>query len=334
MLRRLFRRSLSNRTVIAAMIVCSAIVAATAASAATLTLSWMDNAAGTAMFKVERKTGTTGTYTLIGTTGTGIETYADSTVSVGTTYCYRVKASNAFGDSGYSNEACGSVAATFDVTIAKAGTGSGTVVSAPAGINCGSDCVGSYVPSGTVTLTATPVGGSFFSGWSGGGCAGTGPCVMAGNAKVTVTATFSLDNNGQVVPGALTLALTGQIRDRVGMSNGAGAPDGFLDGTFLVTLGGTSARTVTRLELQRTGGGVWDTVGSSSAWILGVATSLDGSLLNTSSDSVNFTLAPGGSAVLFASDTGGGLFASGSAFTLTATFSDGSTASASTTVFP
>jgi hypothetical protein len=423
-LRRLFCRSLSNRTVIAAMIVCSAIVAATAASAATLTLNWVDNAAGTAMFKVERKTGTTGTYTLIGTTGTGIETYADSTVSVGTTYCYRVKASNAFGDSGYSNEACGSVAATFDVTVAKAGTGSGTVVSAPAGINCGSDCVGSYVPSGIVTLTATPVGGSFFSGWSGGGCAGTGPCVMAGNAKVTVTATFSLDNtlptvsitspasgssvsgsvsvavsaadhaavarvelwvdgalvatdtaapwsfawnstaqpngahsllakaydaagnagssasisvtvnNGQVVPGALTLAFTGQIRDRVGMSNDARAPDGILDGTFQLTLGGTSARTVTRLELRRTGGGVWDTVGSSGEWIIGVATSLDGSLLNTSSDSVNFTLDPGDSAVLFASDTGGGLFASGSAFTLTATFSDGSTASASTTVFP
>jgi hypothetical protein len=59
---------------------------------------------------VERKTETTGAYAWIAATGTGITTYTDSTVVVGTTYCYRVQASNASGNSDYSNEACGSLA--------------------------------------------------------------------------------------------------------------------------------------------------------------------------------------------------------------------------------
>jgi len=71
-----------------------------------LTLDWVDNAGGTANFSIERKTGTTGTYVRIATTSPGITTYVDSTVAAGTTYCYRVKASNALGDSGYSNETC------------------------------------------------------------------------------------------------------------------------------------------------------------------------------------------------------------------------------------
>ena len=72
-----------------------------------LTLAWTDNAAGTAVFKIQRKTGVSGTYAQIGTTGLGATGYVDATVVTGTTYCYRVCASNANGDSAYSNEACG-----------------------------------------------------------------------------------------------------------------------------------------------------------------------------------------------------------------------------------
>ena len=192
-------RSVSNRIVwkiFGALLIGSALFAVGAERAAQLTLDWVDNAGGTANFIVERKTGTTGTYARIATTGTGITTYADSAVVAGTTYCYRVKASNvnasnAFGDSGYSNEACGSPAAGFDFTIAKAGTGSGTVVSSPPGIDCGDNCVTSYPAGKVITLTATAAWGSFFSGWSGGGCSGTAPCVIAGNMPVTVTAIFT-----------------------------------------------------------------------------------------------------------------------------------------------
>ena len=60
---------------------------------------------------IERKTGTNRTYARIATTGTGITTYTDPAVVARTTYCYRVKASKALGESGYSNEACGSPSA-------------------------------------------------------------------------------------------------------------------------------------------------------------------------------------------------------------------------------
>ncbi len=91
-----------------------------------------------------------------------------------------------------------SVTATFaqqtaGLNVARAGNGSGTVTSSPAGINCGSDCSETFALGTMVTLTATPTPGtSTFTGWSGGGCSGTGTCVVTFNAATTVTATFGL----------------------------------------------------------------------------------------------------------------------------------------------
>ena len=84
------------------------------------------------------------------------------------------------------------VTATFDtanVTVTKAGDGSGTVISSPAGINCGIDCTEPYLPGTTVTLTATPSATSVFLGWSGA-CSGTGTCVVVAGSDASVTATF------------------------------------------------------------------------------------------------------------------------------------------------
>ncbi|MBK1695464.1 hypothetical protein CKO09_12055 [Chromatium weissei] len=77
----------------------------------------------------------------------------------------------------------------LNLTIVKAGTG--TVTSAPAGINCGATCSMNFDSGRLVTLTATAVTGSIFSGWSGGGCSGTGTCTVTMNAAQTVTATFT-----------------------------------------------------------------------------------------------------------------------------------------------
>ncbi len=80
------------------------------------------------------------------------------------------------------------------LTVNKTGLGSGTVTSNPAGISCGSNCSALYSNSVSVTLTATPSAGSTFTGWSGGGCSGTGTCVATMNAATTVTATFATTN--------------------------------------------------------------------------------------------------------------------------------------------
>ena len=80
----------------------------------------------------------------------------------------------------------------FLVTVIRAGTGAGTVTSAPAGIDCGADCTENYNWGTAVTLTAAPSTGSTFAGWSGAGCTGTGTCVVTVNAASTVTATFTL----------------------------------------------------------------------------------------------------------------------------------------------
>jgi hypothetical protein len=94
-------------------------------------------------------------------------------------------------------DAAKSVTATFSLeaftlTVSKAGTGSGTVTSSPAGINCGATCAAPYDVNTSVTLTAAAATGSTFTGWSGSGCSGTGTCVVTMDAAKSVTATFTL----------------------------------------------------------------------------------------------------------------------------------------------
>jgi parallel beta-helix repeat protein len=77
------------------------------------------------------------------------------------------------------------------LTVVRAGLGNGTVTSAPAGITCGATCSATFPSGGAVVLTATPAAGSVFTGWSGGGCSGTGTCSVTVTSATTVTATFA-----------------------------------------------------------------------------------------------------------------------------------------------
>jgi hypothetical protein len=79
----------------------------------------------------------------------------------------------------------------FTLSVAKAGGGTGSVASNPAGISCGATCSASYPSGTTLTLTATPASNSLFAGWSGA-CSGTGACQVTMSAARSVTATFNL----------------------------------------------------------------------------------------------------------------------------------------------
>lgn len=60
-------------------------------------------------------------------------------------------------------------------------------------ISCGSGCTTqteSFLETDTVTLEALAATGYTFAGWSGGGCSGTGTCVVATSSNKTVSAEF------------------------------------------------------------------------------------------------------------------------------------------------
>ncbi|MGZ8222758.1 MAG: InlB B-repeat-containing protein [Methylobacter sp.] len=102
------------------------------------------------------------------------------------------------------------------LTVAKTGTGTGAITSAPAGIDCGATCSASYAWSTPVTLTATPATGSTFNGWSGA-CTGTAAtCTVTLDQAQNVSADFapmqmtlSVAKTGAGTGGTLTSLQTG-----------------------------------------------------------------------------------------------------------------------------
>jgi CARDB/Divergent InlB B-repeat domain/Fibronectin type III domain len=87
-------------------------------------------------------------------------------------------------------------------------SGSGTVTSSPSGISCGGDCTQGFTSGTRVTLTASPASGARFSGWSGGGCSGTGTCSVTMNGSVGVTATFTTASSGAALPDLVINSVT------------------------------------------------------------------------------------------------------------------------------
>ena len=85
---------------------------------------------------------------------------------------------------------------TYTLSVTKAGTGSGTVTSSPAGITCGSTCSASFTSGASVTLTAATRWNAVFVGWN---CTGTSSSTCQSTARslnisltgnTTVQATF------------------------------------------------------------------------------------------------------------------------------------------------
>ncbi|MBK9605929.1 MAG: hypothetical protein IPO58_05660 [Betaproteobacteria bacterium] len=99
----------------------------------------------------------------------------------------------------YINLIANSVAFVPDFQLAVATVGSGTVSSVDGGIDCGADCVESYSPGATVTLTANAAAGWVFSAW-GGDCTGTVLSCTLGMSQIrNVTAHFEFEFVAAVV---------------------------------------------------------------------------------------------------------------------------------------
>jgi hypothetical protein len=69
-------------------------------------------------------------------------------------------------------------------------TGSGAVVSEPAGIDCGTTCTALFNPGALITLTARPNPGNDFAGWTGPCAVATASCTVTMNQMTFVSAAF------------------------------------------------------------------------------------------------------------------------------------------------
>jgi PKD repeat protein len=115
----------------------------------------------------------------------------------------------------------------YRLTVSKDGTGSGTVISSPAGISCGDSCQASIDAGTLITLTASPDASSTFSGWSGP-CSGTGGCQVTMDHARSVTATFAA--NPSPPNAAPTAAYTSSCSDLSCSFDAGGSADS--DGTI------------------------------------------------------------------------------------------------------
>jgi N-acetylneuraminic acid mutarotase len=88
---------------------------ATTASASQINLKWTDKALNEANYVIERATVSTGPFTTIATLAANNTAYSNTGLVSGTTYYYRVKATNTGGSSAYSNVASATTTTTLTI---------------------------------------------------------------------------------------------------------------------------------------------------------------------------------------------------------------------------
>ena len=119
---------------------------ASAASATSVSLGWNDNSSNETGFLIERRIGT-GAYAQIDSVGANVRTYLDMGLTTGTTYTYRVRATNASGNSGYSNEQSATPSTQTGLISASRAT-------VPATVNLSNEGLLDWVHWGATTATS------------------------------------------------------------------------------------------------------------------------------------------------------------------------------------
>ncbi len=93
-------------------------LAAVAASATQINLTWVDASANETGFQIERSLTTATGFTLVGTTAANVVSFANTGLTEGTQYFYRIRAVNATGNSAYTAEANATTSLVAPTTLA------------------------------------------------------------------------------------------------------------------------------------------------------------------------------------------------------------------------
>ncbi len=185
-------------------------------SANAVTLTWQDNSKAETGFAVDRKMLGETTFTELVALEPNKTTYTDSSIVPGQQYVYRVRALGLAGEVSSPETApvtpAPGATATLEIVFASNSTGSGTVSSTPAGLNCNLKqdgvCQAVFPIGSTITLTASPAALSSFAAWEG----------CEGNA-LTCQLTLTEDKTVQVrfvpVRNTLTVQKAGDGKGRV-----------------------------------------------------------------------------------------------------------------------
>jgi streptogramin lyase len=203
-------------------------------------------------------------------------------------------------------------------------TGSG-IVTGTGGISCATSCQANLATGTVVTLTAAPATGFTFSGWSGGGCTGTGSCVVTMNAPATVSATFVF---GTRTTESLAVTTTGPTTGTVtsapaGIACGATCSASYVSGTS-VTL--TAAPATGYTFSGWSGGGCSGT--STCTVVMNAATSVNASFVQNAPVTASLSVTTTGPTTGTVTSSPAGIacgatcsasFATGTSITLTAT---------------
>jgi alpha-tubulin suppressor-like RCC1 family protein len=116
------------------------------------------------------------------------------------------------------------------LSVSRRGDGSGSVTSNPAGVDCGSVCAASFTTGTQVTLTARPLSGSVFAGWSGCDSVSGTTCSVTMSTSRTIQATFSQQQSTLAVQKSGTGSGT-VTSNPVGINCGNACATSFTNGT-------------------------------------------------------------------------------------------------------
>ena len=178
---------------------------------------------------------------------TNITTYTSQAniLKPGTTYYWQVhaRASAPFLPGYWSTVSSFTTPGVGSNSIAVTLSGSGSVTSSPAGINCPNVCTANFAQNTQVTLSAAPSAGWSFVGW-GGACGGTGACLVTVNGAQSVFANFA-QSVGSSAPTVVTGASTSVTTNSATLTgtvnpNGAATSYWFEYGTSSVALTSTT----------------------------------------------------------------------------------------------